>query len=230
MNYLMERLDFRDAQVERLPFQEDWEARLRKLPDTEGEIVFAGDSIDRRRAVGRVVLSDQEPRDRRRDVRGAARPARRDHLEPPQEDLHPDRDELPGRRPADRPGRPESSQDPGTGPARRARRPGSTSSASSRSTRLTGGPVHDNASIRELNRQLKDLVGGFEGVTFLDVFDKLVDGDGNLRREWTSDGLHLNGRIPGPGPPARALRHRASTAREVERGSMGGRLPPLPLT
>ena len=41
--------------------------------------------------------------------------------------------------------------------------------------RLPNGPVHDNATIRELNRQLRDLAGQFESVAFLDVFDALTD-------------------------------------------------------
>src|SRR4051794_11314100 len=42
INYLKAQLDLHDSRVERLPFQVDWEARLRKLPDTEGETIFAG--------------------------------------------------------------------------------------------------------------------------------------------------------------------------------------------
>ena len=43
--YLLEQLDLRDAEHTLLPFQVDWRARLRKLPNTEAEIVFAGDSL-----------------------------------------------------------------------------------------------------------------------------------------------------------------------------------------
>src|SRR5262249_22056738 len=54
--------------------------------------------------------------------------------------------------------------------------------------RLAGGPVHDNATIRVLNGQLRDLAGQFERVAFLDVFDALTDAGGDLRKELTTDG------------------------------------------
>ena len=42
---MLERLDLRDAVPQREPFQVDWQAMYRKLPNTEGEIIFAGDSL-----------------------------------------------------------------------------------------------------------------------------------------------------------------------------------------
>src|SRR5262249_3033624 len=45
VRYLLERIDLRDARHQLLPFQADWRARLRKLPNTAGEIIFAGDSL-----------------------------------------------------------------------------------------------------------------------------------------------------------------------------------------
>src|SRR5258708_3203562 len=43
--YLLERLHLRDGEHTTLPFQADWRARFRRLPNTEAEIVFAGDSL-----------------------------------------------------------------------------------------------------------------------------------------------------------------------------------------
>jgi hypothetical protein len=37
--------------------------------------------------------------------------------------------------------------------------------------RLTKGPVHVNATIRGLNRHLRDLAGQFESVAYLDLSD-----------------------------------------------------------
>lgn len=31
-----------------------------------------------------------------------------------------------------------------------------------------------------------------EGITYIDMFSKLIDGDGKLRKEHTLEGLHLN--------------------------------------
>ena len=58
--------------------------------------------------------------------------------------------------------------------------------------RVTKGLAHGNATIRVLNVRLRDLAGQFESVTFLDVFDALTDASGDLRKDLTTDGLHLN--------------------------------------
>ncbi len=49
----------------------------------------------------------------------------------------------------------------------------------------------DNASRVEANRQLLSLTLEFPGTRFLDLTRWLVDESGKLRREFTSDGLHL---------------------------------------
>ena len=54
------------------------------------------------------------------------------------------------------------------------------------------GPVHDNVTIRDTNRLLKDMVADLKHVKFVDVFSALSDSEGNLRKELSVDGLHLN--------------------------------------
>ena len=53
-------------------------------------------------------------------------------------------------------------------------------------------PTYDNARVVETNRKLKELVAEFTGVRFLDLTPLLVDKDGSLRREFSTDGMHLN--------------------------------------
>jgi lysophospholipase L1-like esterase len=53
-------------------------------------------------------------------------------------------------------------------------------------------PNFNNARVIETNRRLKDLVGGFPGVRFLDLAGYLADAAGDLRREFTTDGIHIN--------------------------------------
>lgn len=48
-----------------------------------------------------------------------------------------------------------------------------------------------NSRIRELNRQLA-LLAQEEGVKFLDLYSLFTDAQGNLRLEFSTDGLHLN--------------------------------------
>ncbi len=49
-----------------------------------------------------------------------------------------------------------------------------------------------NATVIEANLGLKALVAETPGVRFLDLADRLVDARGNLRRDLSTDGLHLN--------------------------------------
>jgi lysophospholipase L1-like esterase len=53
-------------------------------------------------------------------------------------------------------------------------------------------PTFDNRQVIEANRQLKELVGEFPGVRFLDLAGSLADDAGNLRLEFSVDGLHMN--------------------------------------
>jgi hypothetical protein len=45
VRYPLEKPDLHETGLPLLPFQIGWRARLRKLPNTEAEIVFAGDSL-----------------------------------------------------------------------------------------------------------------------------------------------------------------------------------------
>jgi lysophospholipase L1-like esterase len=53
-------------------------------------------------------------------------------------------------------------------------------------------PTYDNARVAETNRRLKELAGEVPGVRFLDLAGYLADDAGNLRREFTTDGMHMN--------------------------------------
>lgn len=53
-------------------------------------------------------------------------------------------------------------------------------------------PNFDNERIIGTNRQLKKLADEFPGIRFLDLAGSLVNDAGNLRREFSVDGLHLN--------------------------------------
>jgi lysophospholipase L1-like esterase len=53
-------------------------------------------------------------------------------------------------------------------------------------------PTFDNARVAETNRKLKELVAEFPGVRFLDLTPWIADASGSLRREFSTDGMHLN--------------------------------------
>jgi lysophospholipase L1-like esterase len=53
-------------------------------------------------------------------------------------------------------------------------------------------PTFDNARVVETNRRLKELVAEFPGVRFLDLTPFLTDAGGSLRREFSTDGMHMN--------------------------------------
>lgn len=48
-------------------------------------------------------------------------------------------------------------------------------------------------TIKEFNRKIKE-IADTSGATYIDLWPTMADKDGNLRRELTNDGLHLNGR------------------------------------
>jgi lysophospholipase L1-like esterase len=52
-------------------------------------------------------------------------------------------------------------------------------------------PVDRNPAIRELNAALGQLARE-EGATYIDLTGVLTDGSGSLKKEFTTDGLHLN--------------------------------------
>ncbi|MGA2798204.1 MAG: GDSL-type esterase/lipase family protein [Thermoguttaceae bacterium] len=55
---------------------------------------------------------------------------------------------------------------------------------------LTGNKA-TNARIKSINRELKDLCRHFPNVTLIDAFELMSDETGNLRPEYTTDGVHL---------------------------------------
>lgn len=48
-------------------------------------------------------------------------------------------------------------------------------------------------TITDLNKRLRDIADG-NGAEYVDLWTFLADSEGNLRREFTNDGLHLNGK------------------------------------
>ena len=173
-------------------FQVDWRARLRKLPNTEAEIVFVGDSL-----IADGPWSELYCPIKNRGIGGETTSGLLDRLDEVTES-HPRKifllvgtnclaDDVPVaqvvrnyRKLLERIRR-ESPQTQVF-----------VISVLPVNQRVTHGPVHDNATIRELNVRLRDLAGKFESVIFLDVFDALTDASGNLRKDLTTDGLHLN--------------------------------------
>lgn len=53
-------------------------------------------------------------------------------------------------------------------------------------------PTQDNAQILEANARIKRLVAEFPGTKYLDLSPFLSDEAGNLRRDFSTDGIHLN--------------------------------------
>lgn len=50
----------------------------------------------------------------------------------------------------------------------------------------------DNNRIKEINKELKEYCKEEELCTYIDMYNELVDGDGNLRLEYTTEGLHIS--------------------------------------
>lgn len=57
---------------------------------------------------------------------------------------------------------------------------------------LDSNPVKEksNERIKELNEKLKEFCAD-NGYTYIDVYSKLIDDDGNLQKEYTEDGIHI---------------------------------------
>lgn len=192
MRFLLEQLDLRDVEHPLLPFQVDRRTQFRKLPNTEAEIVFAGDSL-----IADGPWSELYCSIKNRGIGGETTSGLLDRL-----------DEVTESRPrkifllvgtnclaADTPVaqvvrnyRKVLEQVRRESPQSRV----FVISVLPVNPRLTRGLFRLNATIRELNRQLRDLAGQFENVAFLDVFDALTDASGDLRKDLTTDGLHLN--------------------------------------
>jgi lysophospholipase L1-like esterase len=185
------RMDLFDISPGRAPFQEDAEARFRMLPSRPGEVVFAGDSLIasgpwpefysaiHTRGIGGETTSgllkrlDEITEDRPRkvvlliganDLAAAVTPAR----------------VIANYRAILERIRAES-------PATEA----VVISVLPVNRTIPGGPNYTNSRVQEVNRRLKDLVAEFPKARFVDVTDLLTDAAGNLRPEYTFDGLHL---------------------------------------
>jgi len=192
LRYVLERLDLADAKPEELDFQKGLKARYLKLPNTPGEIDFAGDSL-----MGDGPWEDLFGTIKNRGIGGDTTAGLLDRLGEVTEG-HPRKTFL-------LIGTNDIAADiPVAQVVRNYRKILERFRSESPATELhvvsilpvnqtfAGGPVHDNAAIKETNRRLKALVAEFPGVTFVDVFDALCDPQGNLRKEWSKDGLHLN--------------------------------------
>jgi lysophospholipase L1-like esterase len=193
MRYLLERFDLRDAKHPLLPFQADRRTQLRKLPNTEAEIAFAGDSL-----IADGPWAELYSPIKNRGIGGETTAGLLDRLDEVTESQPRKIFLLVGTNCL-------AADIPVAQVVRNYRKILEQIRRDSPQTRVfvisvlpvnqqlaRGGPVHDNATIRELNQQLRDLAGGFERVAFLDVFDALTDAHGNLRDDLTTDGLHLN--------------------------------------
>jgi lysophospholipase L1-like esterase len=186
------KLDLVDLPATRVPFQKDLEARYRKLPNTSAEIDFVGDSL-----IGDGPWAELFSEVHNRGIGGDTVAGVLGRLDEVLEghprkvillvgtnDLAaavPDSQYLRHYRTLLERIRKES---PGTAITVLAILPLNPSFP----TKFT----YDNARVVETNRQLKAMVAEFPGVRFLDLAPLLADDAGNLRREFTADGMHLN--------------------------------------
>ena len=49
-----------------------------------------------------------------------------------------------------------------------------------------------NEKIISINKTLKKFADKTENVTYINMYDKLIDEDGNMKLEYTREGLHLS--------------------------------------
>jgi lysophospholipase L1-like esterase len=192
LRYLLERLDLRDApHPPSLPFQEDWLANARRLPNTPGEIVFAGDSL-----IGAGPWAELYSPIKNRGIGGDTTAGLLDRLDEITES-HPRKIFL-------LIGTNCLAADiPAPQVVRNYRKILERIRQDSPRTKtyliavlpvnqhFAKGPVHDNATIRDLNAQLKQLASVMETVTYIDATPALSDAQGDLRKELSRDGLHL---------------------------------------
>jgi hexosaminidase len=191
LRMVLERLDLRDVPPLHSPSHEETAAGFRSLPRTPGAIVFAGDSL-----IANGPWSELFSPIKNRGIVGE-RTA----------DLLARIDEVIAARPSkvflligtnDL-----AAEVPIAQTVRNLRAILGRIKAASPSTRayligvlpvnqaVPGGPGQDNGTIRALNERLRSLAGDFAGVEYVDLSPSLLDGDGNLRREFTRDGVHL---------------------------------------
>jgi lysophospholipase L1-like esterase len=193
LSYVMERLDLRDAKPPKPePFQVDWQARLRKLPNTDGEIVFAGDSL-----VAEGPWAELFSPIKNRGIGGETTTGLLARLDEVTESRPRKVFLLIGTNCL-------AAEIPVAQVVRNYRKILERIRADSPTTRIyalsllpvnqgysQGKVIQDNPTIREANRLLRELVSEFPGAEFVDVHDALADADGNLRKDLTYDGLHL---------------------------------------
>ena len=186
------KLNWLDVAADRAEFQEEIEARFRKLPNRPGRVIFAGDSLIARgpwpdffgsvynRGIGGETTSgllrrlDEITEDQPRrlvlliganDLAAAVTPTRL--LANYRAILERIRDETPK----------TETVVLGVLPVNRS---------------FKSAPNYTNARVDEVNRGLRALVSEFPGARFVDLTDDLTNGEGDLRPEFTEDGLHLN--------------------------------------
>lgn len=57
---------------------------------------------------------------------------------------------------------------------------------------MVGAPIYSNDQVRSVNEPLRSLVAEFPNAQFFDLLDLLRDDKGDLKAEYSKDGLHLN--------------------------------------
>jgi lysophospholipase L1-like esterase len=190
--YLLERLDLRDARHTLLPFQKDDRARMRKYPNTAGEVLFVGDSI-----IAEGPWSELYSPIKNRGIGGETTATVLDRLDEVTES-HPHKIFL-------LIGTNCLAADiPVAQIVRNYRKLLERIRDDSPRTKvyvigvlpvnqhLDSGPVHDNGGIRDLNDRLRQLASEFGNVDYIDASAALSDQKGDLRKELTRDGLHLS--------------------------------------
>ena len=186
------RLDLVQAPTERATFQVDDEARFRLLPNTPAEVVFAGDSlvadgpwaefysdihnrgIGGERSFGLLGRLDEILASHPRKIVFLVGSNDLSNVIPPTQILRNYRAML------------ERVQ------------------AESPSTRVyvlalwpvnphfKDSPIYTNDHVRAVNEPLRNLVAEFSSARFFDLTDQLANEKGELRAEYSVDGLHLN--------------------------------------
>jgi len=192
LRYLLEQLDLRDAVHSLQPFQADWRASVRRLPNTPGEIVFVGDSI-----IGGGPWSELYTPIKNRGIGGETTASLLDRLDEITES-HPRKVFL-------LIGTNCLAADiPVAQVVRNYRKilERIRNDSPRTKTYLIGvlpvnqhfahGPMYDNGTIRNLNDRLRQLAGEFGNVAYIDASPALSDQQGDLRKELSNDGLHLS--------------------------------------
>jgi lysophospholipase L1-like esterase len=191
--YVLARLDLSDAKPpEPAPFQIDWQAMLRKLPNTENEIIFAGDSL-----VAAGAWAELFSPIKNRGIGGETTSGLLARLDEVTESRPRKVFLLIGTNCL-------AAEIPVAQVVRNYRKILERIRADSPATRIyvlsilpvnqafsQGKVMQNNPTIREANRLLRALVAEFPGAEFVDIYDAVADADGDLRKDLTPDGLHL---------------------------------------